>query len=518
MGSLMNRSEFLARLDSGEAFDVAIVGGGATGLGIAVDAASRGCRTVLVEQDDFAKATSSRSTKLIHGGVRYLKQGNVGLVLEALHEREILCRNAPHLVRAIPFVIPVYRWWEGPFYGVGMKLYDAMAGRLGITPSRMLSKEETLERIPTIERKHLLGGVEYHDGQFDDARLAIHLAMTAAEHGAVVLNYMMCTGFLRAANTLSGIRVRDVETGMEREIHARVVINATGVFADTLRKADDKSVRSVIAASQGIHVVLPREFLPGDSAIMIPKTADGRVLFAVPWHGCVVVGTTDTPVDSITLEPRALGEEKEFILSHAVRYLSRDPAPSDVLSVFAGLRPLVRTASTKRTASLPRDHVVEISKSGLVTVMGGKWTTYRRMAQDAVDQALSIAGLPHVPCKTNELPIHGAATPGASALASSYGSDAEEVARRTVEAGAAVCPGVSLSEGEVRWYVEAEGARTVEDVLARRRRLLLTDARKSIEAAPRVASILAKALGRSKEWEEDQVRKYRETATGYLWE
>jgi glycerol-3-phosphate dehydrogenase len=347
----MTRDRLLETLADGRTWDVIVIGGGATGLGVAVEAASRGYATLLLEQSDFAKGTSSRSTKLIHGGVRYLQQGDVSLVLEALHERGLLIRNAPHLVHHLAFVVPVYDWWEGPFYGIGLRLYDALAGRLGLGPSRNLSREETLERIPTLEPEGLRGGVVYYDGQFDDSRLAITLLRTLLDLGGVGINYARVTGLLKKGSgpgTIEGVRVLDEESGERTEVRARVVLNATGVWTDEVRRMDDWGVAPLVAASQGVHVVLDRSFLPGDSAVMVPHTSDGRVLFAVPWHGRVVVGTTDTPVDEASLEPRALEEELDFLLTHAARYLTKDPSPGDVLSVFAGLRPLVGATGTTR--------------------------------------------------------------------------------------------------------------------------------------------------------------------------
>lgn len=514
----LNRNASISRL--GERFDIVIVGGGATGLGIAVDSALRGHRTLLIEQSDFAKATSSRSTKLVHGGVRYLKQGNVTLVLEALRERERLSRNAPHLVRHIPFVIPAYHWWEAPFYGVGLKVYDAMAGRLGIHPSRHLSIKETCQTIPTIERSGLQGGIEYHDGQFDDARLAIHLAMTATRAGATLLNYVRCVGLIKKNGICSGLRVQDQETGEEHEISARVVVNATGAFADALRRRDDPKAERALAASQGVHLVLPRSFLPGKSAIMIPHTSDSRVLFAVPWHDVVILGTTDTPVSRASMAPRPLPAELEFLLTTAARYLTRDPKPSDVLSVFAGIRPLLRGKSGAKTSTLSRDHAILISDSGMLTVTGGKWTTYRKMAEDAVDQAEAVGGLDPRLCLTRDHLIHGAKEPGKMPWHRRvYGSDASQV-----EALENSAPSLSqrihkrfpFTFGEVAWHVEAEMARTVEDVLARRTRLLILDARAAIEAAGAVADFLAARLGRSDDWARMQAKSFRTLAREYL--
>jgi len=342
----MKRSRSLDRIHAtATTFDVIVIGGGASGLGAALDAAARGHSVALFEQADFAKGTSSRSTKLVHGGVRYLQQGNISLVLEALRERGRLSENAPHLVRSQAFVIPNYSWWQGPFYGIGMKVYDQLAGKLGLAPSRHLSKSETVEMIPTIETESLVGGVIYHDGQFDDSRLAVNLAQTAEELGACMVNYAKCVGLVKDNDAVSGVKIHDMESDQTFTVKAKSVINATGVFVDALRQMDEPKAPEIIAVSQGIHIVLPKSFLPGNAAIMIPKTADGRVLFAVPWYDHVVVGTTDTPLDSHCLEPRALAEERDFVMTHACKYLSKDPTPKDVLSVYAGLRPLVRPYS-----------------------------------------------------------------------------------------------------------------------------------------------------------------------------
>lgn len=518
----MQRVLALDRIRSAsEPFDLLIVGGGATGLGAAVDAAARGHRVALIEQADFAKGTSSRSTKLVHGGVRYLRQGNISLVLEALRERGRLARNAPHLVRDLAFVIPTYGWWEGPFYGVGMKVYDHLAGKLGLAPSRILTRDETLSLIPTIATEHLLGGVVYHDGQFDDARLAINLAQTADALGASLANYCSCVGLIKEGGSLAGVEARDAETGEEFAIRARVVINATGVFADALRRFDEPDARALIAASQGIHLVLPREFLPGAAAIMIPKTEDGRVLFAVPWHDRVIVGTTDTPRSELSLEPRSLAAERDFVMEHARRYLAQPPRDQDVLSVYAGLRPLVKSGDGHDTAALSRDHTIVVSASGLVTITGGKWTTYRKMAEDTVDQAEMVAGLENRRSRTDDLRIHGwtqdAVAPKNLQV---YGSDAAALARLMKdEPGLAspLHPSLPYQQAEVVWHARHEMARTVEDVLARRTRALLLDSRASIEAAPAVARLLARELNRDGAWAEAQVQAYATLARGYIY-
>jgi glycerol-3-phosphate dehydrogenase len=499
---------------------VVIIGGGATGLGAAVDAATRGYRVALIEQCDFAKGSSSRSTKLVHGGVRYLRQGNISLVLEALKERGLLLANAPHLVHNMAFVIPNYKWWEGPFYGIGMKVYDRMAGKQGLGPSRTLSQSETVALIPTIEQESLVGGVIYHDGQFDDARLAINLAQTAAEAGAVMVNYVKAVGLVKENGLVAGVEAEDSETGNQFTIRAKCVVNATGVFVDTIRQQDDASAPNMVAVSQGIHLVLPKEFLPGDAAIMIPQTTDGRVLFAVPWHGHVIVGTTDTPVAAPSLEPHALEEEMEFVLTHAAQYLAKDPTPADVRSVFVGLRPLVKQGEATNTATLSRDHTIVVSESGLLTVTGGKWTTYRKMACDIIDQVEIIADLEGRPCQTERHAIHGA-TPESVPEEhwQIYGTDAagvRELLRNAPQYTERLHPELPYQEAEVLWQVRHEMARTVEDVLARRTRMLLLHAQAAIEAAPRVAALMAQELKRDAAWEKQQVIEFCALANGYL--
>ncbi|MBA3312421.1 MAG: glycerol-3-phosphate dehydrogenase/oxidase [Planctomycetota bacterium] len=518
----MNRDDMLSALRSAtKPWDFIIVGGGATGLGCAVDASSRGYRTLLLERGDFAKGTSSRSTKLVHGGVRYLRQGNISLVLEALRERGLLIKNAPHLVRNTAFVVPNYSWWEGPFYGIGLKMYDLLAGRSGFGRSKLLSRKKTLEMLPAIEPEGLDGGVIYYDGQFDDARLAVNLAQTAVERGGVMLNYVRVTGLIKKDGEVQGAFAHDEESGEEFEIPAKVVINATGVFTDEIRRMDNADAPPMVSPSQGVHIVLDKSFLPGNVAIMVPKTDDGRVLFAIPWHGVVLVGTTDTPVKSASLEPRPLAEELAFLLDHAGRYLVKNPTADDVLSTFAGLRPLVSGGNEEgSTAELARDHSLVISKTGLVTITGGKWTTYRKMAEDTIDQAAVLADLPERPCVTRELPVHGlhhdAESLGDLAY---YGSDAAAI-RRLISRNPAYAERLherfSATVAQVVWAVRQEMARTVEDVLSRRTRSLLLDARASMEMAPRVASVMAEELGRDETWIAAQVESYTALAQGYL--
>ncbi len=513
------REDHVAALRSGDQFDILIVGGGATGLGAAVDAATRGHRVALIEAADFAQGTSSRSTKLVHGGVRYLQQGNVSLVLEALRERGRLARNAPHLVRDLPFVIPNYEWWEGPFYGIGMKVYDGLAGKLGLAPSRWLNREQTRARIPTIEMTGLNGGVIYHDGQFDDARLAIHLARTAADYGGVLANHCHCLGLIKEQGEVCGAEVRDEEDGHEFTIRAQVVINATGVFADQLRRVDDASAPELVTVSQGIHLVLPKRFLPGDAAIMVPKTRDGRVLFAVPWHDRVVVGTTDTARNVPELEPRALAEERDFVMSHAQEYLDDDPTDSDVLSVFAGLRPLVKSGEGHATAALSRDHQILVSESGLITVTGGKWTTYRKMAEDVIDHAEMVGALPDRTCVTVNLPVHGSPPGGRDAEAIDvYGTDRlqiQDMESVGEDKRSSLTSVVNLTPAEVTWHVRHEMACRVEDVLSRRHRALLLDARGSRATAAPVAELMARELGHDREWVQREISSYHELSRRY---
>lgn len=518
----MNREAMLHAIAARrEIWDMAIIGGGATGAGIAVDAASRGYRAVLLEQSDFGKGTSSRSTKLVHGGVRYLQQGNIALVMEALKERGLLLRNAPHLVRNLSFVVPNYLWWEAPFYGVGLKMYDLLAGKHGFGPSKILSHDEVLKHIPTLEPEGLRGGVVYHDGQFDDSRLLINLLQTAVEQGAAVLNYAPVTRLLKSpGNRIIGLAFRDEEGGGEHALSARCVINATGPFSDQVRKLDDAAAAPIIAPSQGVHIVLPREFLPGDAAIMVPHTRDGRVMFAVPWHGHVIIGTTDTPISDVVLEPRPQPHEIDFLLQTAGRYLTRHPQHSDILTVFTGIRPLVKTTAETNTAGLSRDHTIHISASGLLTIAGGKWTTYRRMAEDVVERAMALIPLPARPCLTHDLSIHGSGPPLDSlAPLESYGTDARLITgltRQDPELGRPLHDSLPVCGAQVVWAARHEMARTVDDVLARRTRALFLNARAALDIAPAVARLLAAALNRDENWARCQLEDFTRIASGFM--
>jgi glycerol-3-phosphate dehydrogenase len=518
----MNRGEMLSRaVERRGPWDMAIIGGGAVGMGVAVDAASRGYEVLLVEQHDFGKGTSSRSTKLVHGGVRYLEQGAISLVMGALKERGLLRQNAPHLVTDLAFVVPNYEWWEAPFYGVGLKVYDLLAGRYGFGRSEILSTEETLARLPTIRTEGLRGGVVYYDGQFDDARLLINLAATAVEQGAVILNYTPAAALNRDDDGfVSGVVCRDLEGGREFQAPARVVINAAGPQSDLVRRLVHADAEPLIAPSQGIHLVFAGSFLPGGAAIMVPHTTDGRVMFAIPWHSHTVVGTTDTPIAEATLEPRPLDEEIEFILETAGRYLRRPITRADVLSVFVGIRPLVRSGSGGNTASLSRDHTIHIDPSGLLTITGGKWTTYRHMAEDAVDHAATLARLPEKPCVTRDLNVHGFHRQAENfGPLSVYGSDAlliQDLIRVEPALAAPLHPALPACGAEVVWAARVEMARTVEDALARRTRALFLNARAAMEMAPAAARLMARELDRDEAWQARQVAEFRALAQGYV--
>ncbi|MEP6726072.1 MAG: glycerol-3-phosphate dehydrogenase/oxidase [Bacteroidota bacterium] len=516
----MNRQKMIAQMEShtGE-WDICIIGGGATGLGAAIDAASRGYTTILFEQTDFAKGTSSRSTKLVHGGVRYLQQGNIKLVMDALKERGTLKKNAPHLVKNQSFIVPNYKWWEGPYYGLGLKVYDWMSGNLGLGPSEWLSKEEVLERAPTLDPADLRGGVLYHDGQFDDARLAINMAQTAAAYGGCLINYCGVKGFCKTEGKITGVQVKDQLSGKEYEVKCKAVINATGVFSDAVQHMDDAAKTKTISPSQGIHIVLDKEFLPGNSAIMIPHTDDGRVLFAVPWHKKIIVGTTDTAVKKINEEPVAQAGELDFIIQHIGRYLTKDPGITDVRSIFAGLRPLVKEES-KKTAELSRDHVITIAASGLINILGGKWTTYRKMAEDVINTAAINNMLPHKDCITEDLPIHGAQlTDDYSNDYYYYGSDQpaiEALAAADISLREKIHERLPYTKAAIAWAVQEEMCITVDDALARRTRAILLDAKAALEAAPDVAALMARLMNKDKKWEDEQVAAFKKIALNYI--
>ncbi|MBK7709259.1 MAG: glycerol-3-phosphate dehydrogenase/oxidase [Acidobacteria bacterium] len=502
----MNRTTMLASAgEKDKIWDFLVIGGGATGLGCALDAASRGFSVLLLEQNDFGKGTSSRSTKLVHGGVRYLAQGNLSLVKEALKERGLLLKNAPHIVSKQAFVVPVYSYWDKFFYGAGLKTYNLLSGKYGFGKSEILSRKETLKRLPNVRKKDLEGGILYFDGQFDDTRLLVDIASTAAVNGAVLLNHARVFSLHRGeADKIDGAAFSDELTGQVFLARARSVINATGAFSDSVRRMSDRSAEDLIAPSQGIHLVFDQKFLPGSTALMVPKTSDGRVLFAIPWHGRAIFGTTDTPVTGAELEPRAFEAEIDFIIDSAAKYLADPPKRSDILSVFTGIRPLVKTSNSTNTAALSRDHTIEIDLSGLVTITGGKWTTYRRMAEDAVNQASEHAGLERRKCVTDDLAIQDTSIT-ANELAASDPSLAEILHER-----------LPYRVADVVVAVRFEMAHTLEDVLARRTRALFLDASAALGIAQRVAVLIAAETDKDEAWIDDQVKQFESIASGYL--
>ena len=516
----MDRSSAIENLKSEKHWDIIVVGGGATGLGIAVDSAKRGFKTLLLEKYDFAKGTSSRSTKLVHGGVRYLAQGNIKLVVEALRERGFMLANAPHLTRVQHFVIPAYSYFSKWFYGIGLFLYDLLSRKLSLGHPALLSKKSVLKKMPMIQPKGLKGGVLYTDGQFDDARMAIALALTAHELGATVVNYVQVTSLIKEKDKVVGVVAEDELKGEIFSLKAKVVINATGVFADSLLDMDDSDAPAMVMPSQGVHLVVDQQFFPGTHALMIPKTKDGRVLFALPWHGKVVIGTTDTALNIINEEPIALDEEVAFILMHFNEYATSKITRKDILSIFAGLRPLVKTSNLTSTSLASRDHTIIVSKSNLITITGGKWTTYRKMAKDAVNNAAFVAKLPIVKCTTRKLKLHGYTNLlKYGDKFSAYGSDSGLIQAMINEhptLAKPIHPKYDYCQAELEFSVRNEMAMTVEDILARRSRLLFIDAQAAKDVAPLVAQTMAKLLNEDQQWEEEQVSSFLSLADGYL--
>lgn len=521
-GQLFNRDRLIDEANKVEEWDAIVIGGGSTGLGIALDSATRGYKTLLLEQLDYAKGTSSRSTKLVHGGVRYLAQANISLVREALKERGLLEQNAPHLVKNQTFLIPNYTWWEGPYYTLGLKAYDFLAGKLSLGKSKHVNKNETIRKLPTIKKKNLRGSVSYQDGQFDDSRLAVNIAQTAIEKGGCLLNYFKVKNLTKDANDkVSGVIVVDRETNREYTFKGKTVINATGVFADDILQMDKPGAKKRIQPSQGVHLVFDKEFLPSEDAIMIPKTDDGRVLFAVPWHDKVIVGTTDEMVEKHTTEPNATEKEIDFILETFNRFIEKEATRKDIKSIYAGLRPLAAPEDESgKTKEISRGHKILVSDTGLISITGGKWTTYRKMAEDTLAKVISLGNLPRKECVTENLSIHSAMeTKERDNHHYVYGSDQthlQQLINEEASLGEKIHPDLKYLNVEVLWAARHEMARTIEDVLARRVRVLFLDAKKSIEMAPKVAEIMAKELGKDKKWIDQQVDEYKALAKGYI--
>ncbi len=488
----------LTQLQQTPEWDIVIIGGGATGLGCAVDAAGRGYKTLLVEQYDFAKGTSSRSTKLVHGGVRYLAQGNIKLVKEALRERAYLLRNAPHVTSVMAFVIPVYSWWDKWFYGIGLTMYEWLAGKLSLGKTKWLSKHKTVQQLPGVNADKLKGGILYYDGQFDDARLAVDLAKTAIQQGATVINHCKAQSFNKQQDRMDAVVLNDEINNVTYTVKAKAFINATGVFADAVMQMDEPGAANLIAPSQGVHAVVNKSFFPGNNALMIPKTDDGRVLFAVPWHNHVILGTTDTPIKNITPEPQPLEEEIQFILHHANRYLSQTITRKDINSVFVGLRPLIKKTGAATTSLLSRDHTILVSKAGLITVSGGKWTTYRKMAEEVIGKAITLANLPQKQCVTRQL-----------AIINTFGNKSTGIHQN-------LHPHFPYTAQDIQYFVEHEMAMTVEDVLARRTRILFLNAKVANEVAPAVATAMALILQRDEKWIQDEIAAFTQLSHQYL--
>ncbi len=502
-------------------FDFIIIGGGASGAGMVMEAATRGYSAVLFEKSDFAKSTSGKSTKLVHGGVRYLAQGNISLVREACVERGLLMRNAPHLVRNQSFIIPAYGLYDELLYTAGLKIYDLMAGTYSLGRSERISADEVVERMPTVSSRGLTAGVLYHDGQFDDARLVVNVLQTAVEHGAIVLNYAEVNGLLKdGGGRLTGVIIHDPVSGVEHKVKGRAVLNATGVFADEIMQMDEPGKDAIMRPSQGIHIVVDRSFLPGNDALMIPKTVDGRVLFAIPWHGRIVIGTTDTPIEHATLEPVALEEEIEFILQTAGKYLARAPGREDVLSVFAGLRPLAASKNYRKTKEISRSHRIIMSRSGLFTMIGGKWTTFRKMGEDMISRVEKFKGWKRTKPVTRSLRIHGYEEDSIyEDQMYVYGSDRDAVLKLADDDPSLegwLSSSLGIARAQVAWAVREEMAVSLEDVLSRRTRAQLLDARESLRIAPEAARIMAGEQGRDVQWIESQVSDYRKVTEKYL--
>jgi glycerol-3-phosphate dehydrogenase len=503
----MNRSEQICKLNDAATWDIIIIGGGATGAGAALDAASRGYKTLLIEQYDFAKGTSSKSTKLVHGGVRYLQQGNIKLVFEALRERGRLLKNAPHLTSTQAFIVPVYSLWEKIFYGVGLKVYDVLAGSLSLGKTKLLNKKQTIQQLPSINTNKLYGGVLYFDGQFDDSNLCIEILGTAAKKGATIINYFKAIGFIKDNDKITGLEIMDTYTQNIYKIHAKAVVNATGAFTNEVVEMDDKNQSDFVTPSQGIHFVINKNLFEGSTAMMIPKTDDGRVLFAVPWFGKVIVGTTDTPIEKSNIEPKALEEEIKFVLEHINRYGTQKITRADVNSIFVGLRPLISTKNKGNTSGVSREHALHISLSGLVSIIGGKWTTYRQMAIHAIDNAAFVGKLPTRNCVTANLPID---------LSVEKKNIIKSIIESNPEYAHPIHADYHYQLAEIIYAVRHQMATNVEDILSRRIRLLYLDARLAMQVAPNIAMVLSKELNKDQNWIQQQVVAFNELASTYI--
>lgn len=516
----MNRNEFIKRIEANEIWDIVIIGGGSTGLGSALDAASRGYKTLLLEKIDFGKGTSSKSTKLVHGGVRYLAQGNIKLVIEALKERGRLLKNAPHITSVQSFVLPVYSYWDKWFYGIGLKMYEWLSGKWSLGKTTIHSKNETLKLLPSIHNQNLKGSIQYYDGQFDDARLCVDIALTSVKHGATVLNYFKVEEFIKEGNKIVSLIAKDTISQIKYTIRSKAFINATGVFSDELMRQDDAHHKNIITASQGIHLVIDKKYYSGNNALLIPKTTDGRVLFAVPWHNKVIVGTTDTEVIKILDEPKATNEEIDFVITNFNQYAKNRIAKNNIESVFVGLRPLVSSASKKKSAFISREHSIFISSSGLVTIAGGKWTTYRKIAKDAVDNAIFVSGLERKECVTKNLKIGvwnlPIETDNPFHIYGDNKIEIEKIISKNIVWKEKIHPDFPYTNAEIIWVIRNEMALTLEDVLARRTRMLFLNTKATMAIAHQVAKIMATELQQNEKWINNQLQEFNSTTQSYL--
>ena len=485
----MNRSSNIKLLNNNKKFDFIVIGGGASGLGCALDVSSRGYSVVLLEKFDFCKGTSSRSTKLIHGGVRYLEKGQISLVYEALKERDILIKNAPHLVKQVGFLIPVYNYFLKFYYFFGLKIYDFISGNLSFEKSRTVNRESAIKLVPNVEKQKLKGGVVYFDGQFDDSRLGIDIALTSEINNAVLINYMSVESLIKENGKIKGVIAHDSVNNSNFSINSDNVINATGVFSRSIMELDSNKLKTVIRPSQGVHLVVDKCFLNGNFGILVPKTSDGRVLFAVPWQDHVIIGTTDTVVDNPSFNPESTKEEIDFILENVKNYLELYPKRDNIKSVFVGLRPLVANNSNSKSKDLSRKHKIIVSKSGMVSVIGGKWTTYRRMAENVIDLALKKTKLPFVKSKTSDLKIKN----GLIDIDFSKESLSDDF---------------FLSKEMIIHYVKNEMALNLDDIMSRRSRCLFLNTKESIRIAPMVAKIMSNELSKDKDWIDKQLKSF----------
>ncbi len=505
----MNRQTSLDKISTVDTWDIIIIGGGATGMGIALDATTRGLKTLLVEKGDLANGTSSRSTKLVHGGVRYLKQFHFKLVFEAIKERKIILKNAPHLSSALPFIIPIYSYFNMLYYGIGLFLYEMLAGwESNIGRTTLLSRKSTINNLPFIKTKNLKGGILYYDAQFNDSQLCIDIAATATNNDATIINYFECADFIKSNEKVIGIQGVDRLSQKKYTIKGKNIINATGVFSDTILQMDDPQKSSIIKPSKGVHLVFND---PGKTltkyALMSPIKQDDRVIFVIPWMGKLLVGTTDTPIEKITTEPAASMEDVAYLLNLYNSLSENKIDKNSVVSMFAGLRPLIKLSDEDATALISREHSILTSASGIITIAGGKWTTYRKMAEDVMELVIANQKLPNSKCKTEYISVDISAVKNKTI--ESYILSDKSLAEK-------IHPAFSFTKAQVVYAIQHEMAMTIEDVLARRIRLLFLDAKAAIEAAKEVAKIFVNYANKEDEQMKEQMVAFEKIANKYL--